>query len=297
MRGLAVAALFTAACGCGRLDFERRVGGTVDGAVDAVDAPAGACNPVAEFGTPVLIPELSSQAVADGTLRLLPDELTGYFWRGDPPNPDIFYVSRPTLAAPFTITVVQGINGATGELDPTVGADGVMVFRRNGPGDELYVTTQITPDTFSAPTALTVLNTGAVEGQGFLPIGSDVLYFQSKRSMAGDLYTSMRTGTSFTAPALITELATADEEGDPVVSPDGLTIWFRTNRAATLGGFNIMTATRGTPTGTFGPATLVANLNTEGDDGPSWISPDGCRMYLSSNVAGTNDVYVATRGP
>jgi hypothetical protein len=31
------------------------------------------------------------------------------------------------------------------------------------------------------------------------------------------------------------------------------------------------------------------------DEGPSWISPDGCRMYISSNRAGNNDIYVAAR--
>lgn len=55
-------------------------------------------------------------------------------------------------------------------------------------------------------------------------------------------------------------------------------------------------ATRATPGGTFGPATLVPNVNTSADDGPSWISPDGCRLYISGNVRGNNDIYVATRG-
>jgi len=40
---------------------------------------------------------------------------------------------------------------------------------------------------------------------------------------------------------------------------------------------------------------LVENVNSAGDDGPSWLSPDGCRMYISSDRAGTNDVFVAQR--
>lgn len=198
---------------------------------------------------------------------------------------------------PFTLEPVQGVNTASNELDPTLSSDGtVLVFRRNTPGDELWVATRSTPTTFTGAAALSILNTTSTEAQGFMPIGSDQLYFQSKRTMAGDIYTSTRTGTSFTTPILITELQTVNEEGDPAVTPDGLTIYFRSDRAAPFAGFNIFSATRSTPTGTFGPVTLVPNINTSGNEGPSWISPDGCRLYLSSSAAGTNDVYVATRG-
>ena len=107
---------------------------------------------------------------------------------------------------------------------------------------------------------------------------------------------SKRNGTSFSSPMLVGGIASASDEGDPVVTPDGLTIYFRSNRAAPLGGYNIYVATRVDVTDPFSDVQLVPNVNTDADEGPSWISPDDCRLYLSSDVAGSNDIYVATRG-
>gem|GEM_PF-5024695 len=61
--------------------------------------------------------------------------------------------------------------------------------------------------------------------------------------------------------------------GDPVVTEDGLTIFFRSNHN---GGYDIYTATRATTLDVFGPATLVPNVSASvSSDGPSWISPYG----------------------
>ena len=81
-----------------------------------------------------------------------------------------------------------------------------------------------------------------------------------------------------------------------MVSPDGLTIYFRSDRTGEpFAGFNIFVATRPSIGGTFGPASIVPNINTNDDDGPSWLSADGCRLYISSYVGGNNDIFVATR--
>lgn len=268
-----------------------------DGGLDAEpDAEVPPCEPLADFGTPVLIPELSDAGVSDGTLRLLADERTGYFWRGDPPAQDIYFVSRSTFSAPFTISTVQGVNTTANELDPTLTTDGtLLVFRRNSPGDDIYAATLITPTLFSAPTAITTVNSTASDAQGFMPLGIDELYFQSKRTAAGDVYRATRAGTTFGAPVNVSELATSAEEGDPVVTPDGLTILLpqRSHR----GGRRLQHLHgHASDNGRDVRPPLVPNVNTSADDGPSWISPDGCRLYISGNVRGNNDIYVATRG-
>ncbi|HTL33241.1 MAG TPA: hypothetical protein VL326_08960 [Kofleriaceae bacterium] len=289
------------ATGCGRLDFERHAGGDeADASVDSAPADAlGTCNSLAPFGTPRLISELSDPAALDGTLRLLPDELTGYMWSyTGRTDADLFYVTRPRLDAPFTMTRVTTASTTSQELDPSISSDGSMlVFRRSGPGDELYGAPVTSPGVLGTAVALASLNTGSVEAQGFLPIGRNELYFQSTRTMAGDIYMSTWSGgTTFSAPTVVPGLATASVEGDPAVTPDGLTIYFRSDVPAARAGFNIYVATRQTTATAFGAPTIVPNVNTDADDGPSWISPDGCRLYLSSDVAGTNDIYVATRG-
>jgi Tol biopolymer transport system component len=107
---------------------------------------------------------------------------------------------------------------------------------------------------------------------------------------------SKRNGTSFSSPAPVGGIASPSDEGDPVVTPDGLTIYFRSDRAATVGGYNVYVATRADVGDAFSDVQLVPNVNTDADEGPSWISPDDCRLYLSSDVTGSNDIYVATRG-
>lgn len=302
MRAGVVGALALAlVAGCGRLHFD--AGANADGSVPGDggdgDAQGPPCNLATPFGAPVLIAELSDPLAFDGTLRLLPDELSGYFWsRSGRTDNDIFLATRPDRATPFTITTVSGINTTSNELDPAISSDGsVLVFRRSGPGDDLYVASRVAPDEFSAAVAIASINTANGENQGFLPIGRDELYFQRLTGTSADLYLSSRTGTTFSAPTLIAELAAPDEEeGDPVVTPDGLTIYFRSDRVAAFGGFNVYTASRATTADAFGPVSIVPNVNTDADDGPSWISPDGCRLYLSSDAAGTHDIYVASRG-
>jgi hypothetical protein len=105
----------------------------------------------------------------------------------------------------------------------------------------------------------------------------------------------MSTTTSFGTPTEIAELndATATDSA-PVLSADGLEIFFSTNRA---GGNNtdIWRATRTSPTGTFGTPTAVSELNTASVEIPSWVSPDRCRIILSSDALGAYDIYMATR--
>jgi len=289
--------------GCGRLGFTERSGldaggldaAMSDGAPDALDI----CDSEAPFGTPVAIAELNDPTHNDGTLRLLPDELSGYFWtfRGSA-NAQIYLATRPDLATPFSITPVQGLALAGSALDPSISADGTfLVFRHNSPGDDLYETTRAgSPDTFGPAAAIANLDTGATEVQPFLQLGGAELYFSSDRTGNGDIYRATEIGTAFGTPALVPELASTSDDGDPVIAPDGLTIYFRSSRPATPLGYNIYVATRTTTAGSFGSAQLVPNVNSDSDDGPSWISPDGCRLYISSARAGTNDIYVSTRG-
>jgi Tol biopolymer transport system component len=191
--------------------------------------------------------------------------------------------------------LVQGLNVAGNLLDPTTSPDGsLLVFRHNMPGDDLYEASRVTPATFASPVAITNLNSASTV-QPLLPLEGNEMVFSSSRTGGGDLYRTIRTGTTFSTPTQVTELSTANDEHDPVLAPDGLTLYFRSGRPASPGGYNIYVATRPTMSDPFGAAQLVPNVNSDADDGQSWISPDGCRLYISSARAGTNDIYVAMR--
>ena len=296
MRALVLALL---AAGCGRWHFDAEQRAPDAGGIDAPLDAEGTCNPALPFGTPVPIASLNTGTTNDGTLRLSSDELRGYFWSFRSGRGEIYYATRASRVEPFTITVVTGLSTTGNDLDPAPASDGtILVYRHNVPGDVLWSAIPLSPTTFSAADTISGLDTGSVEAQPYLQPSGNELVFQSTRTGAGDLYRSTRVGGStFSAPTLISELATANIEGDPVLSEDGLTIYFRSDAPnSALAGFNIYEANRATPTGTFGTPLLLEGVSSNSDDGPSFLSPDHCRLYLSSDRAGTNDIYVATRG-
>ncbi len=294
--------LLVLAAGCGRLNFDdaRRgdAGDGTDGS-DGADGATAVCVPGAPFGTPVPITELNTPFL-DGTLRLAPDELTGYFWsRRVGGLSRIYYASRPALDQPFTITPVAGLNATGNDLDPTLATDGsVLVFRHNMPGDELWTARRVDAITFASPLAMTNLNLASAETQPYLQDTGGALVFSSDRNGGTfDLWHSTRSGTTFGTPIRMFELdAGGSAEGDPVLSSDGLTIYFRSDRPSPIGAFDIYVATRPTTAVSFGTPTLVPNVNSPADDGPSYISANDCRLYISSDRDGNNDIFVATRG-
>jgi hypothetical protein len=294
--------LVLAAGGCGRFGFDDALRGADGGDGDAppgdgTDAAGTVCVPGAPFGTPVPISELNTTS-PDGTLRLAPDELSGYFWSRSTGLSRIYYASRPALDQPFTVTQVTGLNTTNNDLDPTLATDrSILVFRHNIPGDELWTARRVDAVTFASPLAMANLNLASVEAQPYLQESGAELVFSSDRNGGNfDIWHSTRTGTTFATPIRMLELDASSAEGDPVMSTDGLTIYFRSDRPSPIGGFDIYVATRTSTGVTFGAPTLVPNVNSTADDGPSYISTNGCRLYLSSDRNGNNDIFVATRG-
>jgi Tol biopolymer transport system component len=284
--------------GCGRLDFEDLPDAEAGGARDATGTDTMvACSPASPFGAPVAIAELNDPGVDDGSFRLLPDELTGYFWsyRGGVGN--IYVATRPDRGSRFSVRPVDGVS-YTNELDPAISPDGSMLmFRRSDAGDDLWLASRIEDASFAAAIPLTALNSPASDAQPFFQLAGDEVYFASDRTGAGDIYRATRSGVLFSTPALVDELATPAGEGDPVISADGLALFFRSDRAAPLAGSNIYVATRATTAERFGAPSLVDAVSSNAHEGPTWLSADGCRLYLWSDRAGTADIYVATRAP
>jgi hypothetical protein len=106
------------------------------------------------------------------------------------------------------------------------------------------------------------------------------------------IYHALRTSTAvdFGAPTKDLQLSMTGLEDDATPSNSGLEMFFARN-------MNVFRATRAHPTGAWDVGSVVEELSTADDDAPSWISPDGLRIYLQSQRAGTGmrDLYVATR--
>ncbi len=102
----------------------------------------------------------------------------------------------------------------------------------------------------------------------------------------------------FDPPVPVSELNNGvSDSWVPVVSDDGLTVYFGSNRAdpAALGLHDLWMATRSDPNGTFGAPRLVSELSSAADEWPAFASADDCRLYFVTGASGKARIMVATR--
>ncbi len=283
--------------------------GTVTPLPEAGAPDAGRlCDPSKPFGPPVLIASLQSTA-QDGSFRLLPDELTGFFWSsraGGPGTQNLYVTTRPDTSSPFGApALLNNVNAsAATQFDPSTTADGLdLAFRSQRAGgvglsDIYWATRTDVKSDFANVTLLGKVNSTSSDVQPFLagvPNGTTI-YFASNRTGDYDLYRATGSPGSYNPPRPITELNSAGvRDEQPIASDDDLTIYFSSARPGGLGANDVWMATRATRFATFGAPTNVTQVNTTALDYPDWISPDACRLYLSSDVSGNTHVYVATR--
>jgi hypothetical protein len=289
---------------------------------DAFDAPpdapadspgeAGPCDPSHAFGAPVLVQELTSQGTSwDYSAHLSPDELTVYFASTRPGGvgeADLYVATRASKTDPFGAPVLMpNVNTPQSDEFPSVSADGLTLVlssdRANAGYEHIYVATRSASSSpFGAPVLVSSVTSSAVDREGYLLPDVSEMYFASNRpGGAGndDIYRSLVSGGNFAAPASVSELNTASAEEHPTVTGDDLTIFFSSTRPdlGALGSWDILVATRASTSAPFGSITNLAAVNSPYGDLPDWISPDGCRLYMSSSrgPGGSFHIYVATR--
>jgi hypothetical protein len=263
------------------------------------NAEGGACDPTKPFGASTAIPPPSGIANAStGGYGLTPDELRLFFaYLPDSGVPyDIYSATRAEAGAPFLgATPLSTINSAGIDIEPKPSADALtLFFTTNGWPvvqdasccyfDIYYTTRPSLSNAWSAPMPVPNVNTGAQEMQPFLSMSGNALYFVSDRaaplSANSDIYRSPVSGTSFGNPSPVSEINSSATDGYPAVTLDELAIFWSSNRAPTIGGLDVWTATRASTATIFSNLTHVAELSTISDDAVVGVSPDGCRLYF-----------------
>ncbi len=90
-----------------------------------------------------------------------------------------------------------------------------------------------------------------------------------------------------------------DTELLPVAAPNGLSLYFTSNRAMSLPMvLDIWVSQRPTLSAAWGTPQLVGGVNTTSNESITSISPDGREMFIQSNRTGTlggQDIYLSTR--
>jgi Tol biopolymer transport system component len=278
-------------------------GAPIDGA--PIDASPLRCDITKRFGDVREVPGINGPE-NDSYPSLSPDELTIYFAsnRAAPGtgNYDIYVANRASRddafeeADPLPKLITSGDDSG-----PSISSDGRTLFFHSS-GDVFVSTRSGTGASvdFGDPVGLSSdINSATFEGNPFITADGQTLYFD-RTSNNNATIAIMRASlgpTGFGSPTPVAELDTFNAETS-MLSANGLTIFFASDRAGGLGGPDIWTAARSTPTGVFDQIENVAVLNTTEQEYPTSLSPDGCRIYFYSNRSGGSgglDLWQATR--
>jgi len=272
------------------------------------DAPAPPrCDPTAAFGTPAPVAGLDT-AGDEVDARLSPDELVVVFAYASVPGGklDIYTATRASPTASFGApSPIGAVNSVYDDSAPTLSPDQLLLVFDSNRGasgmTHIYASARASATaTFGPPTEAIALSDG--EDHPMLANGTALYFASATRPGVGmhDLWRTAvdetgATGTPMQVPGAA--INTADDEDDPVVSPDELALFFVRTAAA---GAGVYGATRPAADADFGEPALVSGLvPTSSTATPTWISPDLCDLYFSSDApggAGGQDIYVVTRG-
>lgn len=283
-----------------------------DAGSDVTDAAVAACDPAKAFGAPQPLQGFATTANEESAPHLAPDELTLYFsgaggsLTDGSSQADLFVASRVKRTDPFGTPKPLAINTTFNEWDPSVSSDGLTLiygFNNYAHTRVWFATRNSTLADFSGAAALAGVassNTSDDDQNPFVTADGAELWFASNRSGGQglhDIYAAPKSGSTFANPVVQSTLSSPAEDVLPTLSADRLTIYLSSNRTGTMGGLDIWRAIRVSTQDAFPTPTIVAELNSASDEYPGWLSPDNCRLYMTSLRTGTRDIYVATRTP
>jgi len=100
------------------------------------------------------------------------------------------------------------------------------------------------------------------------------------------------------ASAAETRLNSASDETSPVLSADGLSIWFTSNRPGGAGGYDVWTATRATVRSPWGVPTLVPGVSSTSNEFSIAVTADALTMFVSTDRpggSGLRDLWMSQR--
>ena len=279
-----------------------------DGAPDVEAGPPPRCDPTKAFGAPVLLAELTS-AATDSNPKLTEDELELAFQStrdsgvgGD----DLYLAVRSVPTGPFgSVVPISALNLPGYDADPAFSRDALTLYfasDRPGAGDAggLYDLWAATRASRSAPFASPAPLAGAnsAKNEQFPSVAGNAIYFTSARGPSYDIYRGDLGPTGVSSVTPVAAVNTVLTETSPAVSADETVLFFASNRDDAGNDFDIWVSVRASASVNWGAPVLVPEVSSPQIDVPSWISPDLCRLYLTSyRTAGVPKPYVATRTP
>jgi len=262
------------------------------------------CSAAAVFTAPARILGLPESAIG---LHLSPDEKTATFHVTG--QKSIYQASRPSRLEAFGTPLPLALTIDQTDAGPDSGYTGPPSFSYasiTGDNSRIYVA------------AASSIFTSTASGAGFGPLqrvpqftqngfyffthpyirqdGTEI-YVANTFFSVGDIRVASVSGGTVGEPSIL-DIGSVGRNRSFVVTPDGLTGFYSTDREGDAGGpYQIWRVNRASTSLPFSSASAVVELRATGANDPTWISNDGCRLYFESNRSGTMNTYVAERAP
>ena len=187
------------------------------------------------------------------------------------------------------------VNSASNDSHPTIASNGAfIIFESNRPGGQGWHDLWITDydgSVYQMPTNMgTNVNTGAEDYAPYLGVGQTRLFWCSNVAAGGfggyDVwYCPMSGGDPGIRVNIGAGINSVYNEVSPVVTNDGNTMYFATDRVGTTGGYDIYTSVQSG--GSWQTPTSLGNIvNSPQNEEPVWISDDGNTLVFISNRPG-----------
>jgi hypothetical protein len=213
------------------------------------------------------------------------------------------YRPTPPAGAPCSTTdlcpdPLQCVAGTCVERDVMIDAarGDAAIIRDDGTSNACPVPSMAA---FSVPAVMASLSSAVGDGTPSMTEDRLELYFKSERTGVYDLYVSKRQSVSvgWPAPVGVAELNSLAAETGVEISPDGLTLWFASDRAGGLGGLDIYMTTRPTRQSAWSAPVHVPALSSSSLEEGIMVAPSGLVAYLQSDRRGLGrkEVFRAAR--
>ncbi|HYH82701.1 MAG TPA: hypothetical protein VEX86_23110 [Longimicrobium sp.] len=152
---------------------------------------------------------------------------------------DLWMVDRTAGGSWGEPRPLDALSTTANELYPSLTRDGTLYFTRSSPdGSDLW-RAEGRGGGYTAPVPVAEINTDRRESSAWVDAAERVMLFESNRagSLGGnDLFVSCRTGGAWGPPRRLDAPGnSADHDGSGVLSPDGRTLYFTSNRRTPAG--------------------------------------------------------------
>jgi hypothetical protein len=255
--------------------------------------------PVFRFSEPVLVANIQSQDKDDNP-TLTADLREIYFTSTRGGNADVYVATRSSADEPFgTPARVDAVSSEKDDASPAIALDGQTLWVGQDTEDDdvedtdIWFVTRLPSGGWSPPENATSLNSDAKDIPR-QPAGSAALTIMPLGSQRnGDDYQTFfaaRSGSGeFGAPMPIPELELGARVVDGFLTPDLLTLLFSSGEGEDKG--DLFVVSRPNLDAPFGEPVALEDINTEHDERDPWLSPDGRRLFFTSNRGESHDIY------